>query len=369
MKIGVLTSSRADFGIYLPLLKKLESDPFFELLIIAFGTHVSKYHGNTVTEIKAQGFNNIITVSSLLIDDSQKGISNSYGLTVMKFSEIWAQYNFDLVLTLGDRYEMSAAVQAGIPFNMKFAHIHGGETTLGAIDNIYRHQITLASTLHFTSTTEYKHRIKDLIKNDKLVFNVGSLSLDDIDLFKFAPELEFRKKFGLLEKPYVLCTFHPETTKPSQTEDFAIQVCEALAEISKEYTVVITMPNADTHGIILRKQILELKENHHNIVCKESFGKINYFNAMKYCEFLVGNTSSGILEAASFNKYVINVGDRQAGRLQSKNIINCTVNKHTIIEAMNAVKKLGNYKGANIYKQPNTSDKISNLIKLWYEIL
>ena len=159
MKIGILTSSRADFGIYLPLLKKIKEDRYFKIEIIVFGTHLSKLHGYTINEIYSSNFYKIHEISSLISNDDPESIGTSYGLTVIKFSRFWNENKFDLVLCLGDRFEMSAAVQAGIPFGIKFAHLHGGEITIGAIDNIFRHQITVASVLHFTSTNLSENRV------------------------------------------------------------------------------------------------------------------------------------------------------------------------------------------------------------------
>ena len=180
MKIGILTSSRADYGIYFLLLNKLKEDRFFELEIIAFGTHLSKSHGDTISEIEKNNYNKIHTIPSLLAEDDKQAIATSYGLTALKFADFWQHNQFNLVICLGDRFEMSAAVQSGIPFGVKFAHIHGGETTLGAIDNIYRHQITLASTIHFTANELFTERVVELIGSKKNVHTVGSLSLSEI---------------------------------------------------------------------------------------------------------------------------------------------------------------------------------------------
>ena len=193
MKIGVLTSSRADYGIYLPLLKKIKQDNFFELEIIAFGTHVSKSHGFTLNEIEKENYSKIHCIASLIAIDDEQGIATSYALTALKFADFWQHNKFDVVLCLGDRFEMSAAVQAGIPFNVKFAHLHGGETTLGAIDNIYRHQITLASNLHFTAGELFSERLTELIGHNKNVYTVGSLSLDGIERYQPINKSEFYK--------------------------------------------------------------------------------------------------------------------------------------------------------------------------------
>jgi GDP/UDP-N,N'-diacetylbacillosamine 2-epimerase (hydrolysing) len=194
MKIGVLTSSRADYGIYLTLLNKIKKDNYFELEIIAFGTHLSKSHGFTLNEIEKDKYSKIHCITSFISNDDEQGIATSYALTSLKFADFWEHNKFDLVFCLGDRFEMSAAVQAGIPFNVKFAHIHGGETTLGAIDNIYRHQITLASNLHFTAGQLFSDRVVELIRRNKNVYTVGSLILNEI-LFGVSVKMSF---FGLV---------------------------------------------------------------------------------------------------------------------------------------------------------------------------
>lgn len=370
MKVGVLTSSRADFGIYLPLLKVLKQDTFFDLRIIAFGTHGSPYHGETIFEIQEAGFEKIDLIQSLLVNDNPNGISSSYGLTIIKFADYWSENIFDLVFCLGDRFEMSAAVQAGIPFGIKFAHIHGGETTLGAIDNIYRHQITLASAIHFPSTESYKEKVASIVDDREYIYNVGSLSLDGIEDFQFTDEGEFRSKFGIPEKPYVLVTFHPETVKPERNQEYTLEMKSALSKIAKEFFLVVTMPNADTNGKIFRNTIEELKnEKPEHILCIENFGKTNYFNAIKYAEFLLGNTSSGIIEAASFGKYVINVGSRQKGRARGENVFDCEFKTDEIVDRLENVRHLGVYEKKNIYRKSNTTRIIVEVLKNYYATL
>ena len=364
MKIGVLTSSRADYGIYLPLLQKLKIDSFFELEIIAFGTHLSKNHGYTLKDIVKDGYNTIHEIISLVDDDSQKGISTSYGNTVLKFSEFWENYSFDLVLCLGDRFEMSAAVQASIPFGLKLAHIHGGETTLGAIDNIYRHQITLASSLHFTSTDVFRNKVASLIDSQDNIYSVGSLSLDDLRSFVPIDKTILCEKFAFPNKEFALITFHPETIDSDKNIFYAQEMRKALAKIATKLFLIITMPNADTMGSILRNEIENLKDELPNQVsCIENFGKENYFSAMFYAKILIGNTSSGIIEAASFNKYVINVGDRQKGRAQSENILHASFNKEDIIEKTFSALNSGMYSGKNIYYKQNAADNIIEILK------
>lgn len=364
MRIGVLTSSRADYGIYMPLLQKLNIDTFFELEIIAFGTHLSKSHGFTLNEIQKGGYSCIHSISSLISNDDEQSIASSYGLTVLKFAEFWATHNYDLVFCLGDRFEMSAAVQAGIPYRIKYAHIHGGETTLGAIDNVYRHQISLASTIHFTATETFKQKVIDLTNISEGVFSVGSLSLNDILNFKPIQKEVFLNKFGILNQDFGLVTFHPETISVRENSLYAGEMKKALAFISEQLLLVITMPNADTLGSIFRESIMLLKDEKPNrVVLVENFGKNNYFSAMHYAKVLIGNTSSGILEAASFGKYVVNVGNRQKGRLRSNNVIDCEFKESDIITAYEKAMKCHDYKGENRYFKEGAADSIIKIIK------
>ena len=364
MKIGVLTSSRADYGIYLPLLQKLKIDSFFELEIIAFGTHLSKNHGYTLRDIVKDGYDIIHEIISLVDDDSQRGISTSYGNTVLKFSEFWENYSFDLVFCLGDRFEMSAAVQASIPFGIKLAHIHGGETTLGAIDNIYRHQITLASSLHFTSTDAFKNKVESLIDSQDNVYSIGSLSLDNLRYFVPLDKTILCEKFAFPNEEFALVTFHPETVETRLNYRYADSMLNALLKISEFINIVITMPNADTLGSIYRSEIIKLKKKVPNkVFLIENFGKANYFSAMYYSSILIGNTSSGIIEAASFGKYVVNVGDRQKGRLQSKNILNAQFNYNDLILKVNQALKLGDYEGDNVYLKKNVVNNFIEILK------
>jgi len=369
MRIGILTSSRADYGIYLPLLQKMKNDDFFDMEIIAFGTHLSKFHGYTLNDIENDNYTIIHKVASLISNDDEQAIATSYALTTLKFADFWTINKYDLVFCLGDRYEMSAAIQAGIPFGVKFAHIHGGETTLGAIDNIYRHQITLASLLHFSSSEAYSKKVGNLIGTDKNIFTVGALSLDEMNSFEPIEKHIFYSKFNLPSDEFALVTFHPETVAISENSLYADEMKKALSEMSKSLNLVITMPNADTLGSVYRKKIEELKiENPNNVVLIENFGKINYFSAMYYSKMLIGNTSSGIIEAASFGKYVCNVGDRQKGRIQSENIFDTKFTSKEIVLKFNKMMSLDVFSGENIYYKDGAADNIVKIVKKYEKL-
>lgn len=364
MRIGILTSSRADYGIYLPLLEKMKGDTFFSLEIIAFGTHLSKNHGYTLKDIEKDGYTVIHSISSLISNDDEQSIASSYGLTVLKFADFWEGHKYDLVFCLGDRFEMSAAVQAGIPFGVQFAHIHGGETTLGAIDNIYRHQITIASILHFTATEAFKNKVTKLLDTSAGVFSVGSLSLDNIHSYMPIEKKVFYDTFEIPDGDYALVTFHPETVSPSANHRYAKAMKNALTILAHDLYVVITMPNADTLGSMYREEIIRLKsELPERILLIENFGKVNYFSAMYYAKVLIGNTSSGILEAASFGKYVINVGDRQKGRVQSDNVLNCKFEEVAIVEVVKKAIAFEKFNGENVYFKHGVANSIIKEVK------
>jgi GDP/UDP-N,N'-diacetylbacillosamine 2-epimerase (hydrolysing) len=235
MNIAVLTSSRADYGIYLPLLKKLRSDPYFSLKLIVFGTHVSSFYGLTKEQIVEDGFDIYREVESLVLGDSPEAISSAMGLTLMKFSSLWAKEKsqVDLILCLGDRYEMFAAVMAAVPFNIPIAHIHGGETTTGAIDNTFRHALTLSATYHFASNQVHAGRIAQLKGEDRNIHNVGALSLDNLKEIELFTTTEFLARFGVdLTIPTVLVTYHPETVALEKNDHEERSCCSGLISCS-----------------------------------------------------------------------------------------------------------------------------------------
>ncbi|NOU48467.1 MAG: UDP-N-acetylglucosamine 2-epimerase (hydrolyzing) [Bacteroidales bacterium] len=366
MRVAILTSSRADYGIYLPLLKALRADPYFELEIIAFGTHLSKYHGYTLNEIEKSGFEVNHIISSMLVTDDSASIATAYAITAMKFSTLWEQYGkvYDWVFCLGDRYEMAAAVAAGIPFNIPFAHIHGGETTLGAIDNIYRHSITLASKLHFVAAENFAKRVKEIVGSVTNCVVTGSLSLENLKEIALLSVDDFNAKWNInLTLPSILVTIHPETIAFEKNLFFADEVFTALQKINLKHQLIITMPNADTMGSVYRSMFEKLKEKSVGKVhLIENFGTQSYFSCLKHIDLILGNSSSGIIEAATFGIFVLDIGDRQKGRLTSGNVIHVPFDSRSIIESTN--KQAGkHYDGDNIYFKENATQIIIQSLK------
>ena len=363
MKIGVLTSSRADYGIYLPLLDKLKFDQRFQLEIIAFGMHLQKSQGNTINQIIKGGFKVIHKVGEMPESDGVVDISKGYGNMIVSFAEFWSKNKYEVVLALGDRWEMSAAVQASIPFEVKIGHIHGGETTLGATDNIYRHQITLASTFHFTASEVFSERVISILGSDKNVHTVGSISLEDINQLQLPSWDSVKEKFAIPFDDFILVTFHPESVGASMNKHYASVISDVLEILTKEYNVLVTKANSDALGSLFNDCFKQLQEEYpHKLKLVSALGKLNYFKAIEKCDFMLGNTSSGIIEAASFGKYVVNVGDRQKGRLRNENVIDVQFESNEIQLAIKSVAKRLQYSGRNKYVRLSTTETIVNVI-------
>ncbi len=364
MKVAVLTSSRADFGIYLPLLLKLKNDSFFSLELIVFGTHLSKNHGNTISEIEKYELGPIHTIKTLPNSDKPEDITRSIGETTKLFSDFWSKYQFDLVFCLGDRYEMFAAVSAGVPFGVEFAHIHAGETTLGAIDNAYRHAISLFSQHLFVTTEAYKIRAQEVVENNIPVINVGALSIDNLVHNDFLTKEEFYSKFDIdLNKPTILSTFHPETVSYEKNEVYIEELIKAFDVLKEKYQIVITMPNTDTMGQMIRDRLIVFGRENSNIKIVESFGMLGYLSCMKECALMLGNTSSGFVEASYFPKFVINVGERQKGRIETKNIFSVPVEADEIVKKVSEIESKKTLMNENVYGVGNASAKIIDYLK------
>ncbi len=335
-KIAFLTCGRSDFSIYLPLIKELKRLKF-KITIIAFGSHSSEMYGSAMNDIKAAKAHEIISINSLNKKFSPNEISLSMSHTIKELNKVWSNKSFDLVLALGDRFEMFAAVASGVPHNITFAHLHGGEKTLGAIDDVFRHSITHMSRLHLTSTKLHSKRVKELLgsKDYKNIHNVGSISLHNISTTKILKRNNFLSKIGVPNAPYILATIHPETIDLDANESLILSSLEALDQMS--LNKIITLPNNDTDADVIRRHIAK-KKNRKDYFIFESLGVDGYFNAVTHCQFMLGNSSSAIIESMYFGKYAINVGNRQLGREANKNIIHVPANKEKIIKAMRSRK-------------------------------
>ena len=368
MKLGILTSSRADYGIYKPLLDRLKSEPNISIHIITFGMHLLHSQGNTLSIIESDGYENISIVGEMSENDDVYDVAKGYAKILYSFIEFWNSNKFDLVFALGDRWEMSAAVQASIPFQTEIAHIHGGETTLGALDNIYRHQISLASKIHFTATDQFSERVYQITGSTEGIITTGSISLSSLESIKLPKWEAIQEKFKISFKNFVLVTVHPESVLINRNSEYA-QICyDFLKKLALTKNILITKANSDALGSLYNKKFVLLQNQYPGkIKLISSMGKLNYFKAMQQCEFMIGNTSSGIVEAASFKKWVLNIGERQAGRLRNLNVIDVPFDKEKIESELTKIATLGPYEGGNQYRKPRTCDIILDEIRMRYD--
>ena len=363
MKIGILTSSRADYGIYQPLLKRIANDDFFDLNLLVFGTHLSEKFGKTIRFIKSDGYPIAHEIETLPDSDSPFAVSRSMAKTIYEFSQVWNEDNFDLIFALGDRYEMFAAVSSTLPFNIPVAHIHGGETTLGAMDNSFRHAITLMSKYHFVAAEPYKKRVIEILGSKDNVYNVGALSIDNIMHLTLMNVAEFKIKFNIdISIPTILITFHPETIHYEKNKESIEEIVDALKELDK-YQLVITMPNADTMGLYIREHLTNFIRETPTARGVESFGSLGYLSCMKHCKMMLGNTSSGFIEAAGLNKPVVNLGNRQKGRIVTPNIFNTPCKKNEILSAVKQAEKYNKDDLTAIYGEGMAAEKIVKVLK------
>ena len=331
--IGVVTVSRSDYGIYLPLLRKIMADLDLKLHLIITGMHLSPEFGMTVRAIEADGFQIGDRVEMLLSSDTPEGIAKSMGLGTIGFAQTYSRFRPDILLVLGDRFEMHAAALAALPFKIPVAHIHGGEITQGAIDDALRHSITKLSHLHFVSTQEYAKRVTQLGEEPWRVNVCGAPSLDNLQFIELLKQRDLKAKYGLkFDQPPLLVTLHPVTLEYERTKWHVNELLSALEEL--EIPVVFTMPNADTSGRIIASKINEFVAVNSHAQVVDNFGAQGYFSMMALAAAMVGNSSSGIIEAASFELPVVNIGNRQCGRVRGANVIDVDYERTSILEGL-----------------------------------
>jgi len=364
MKVALLTSSRADFGIQLPLLHAITQDPFFQLTIIAFGSHLDERFGATISEVRREFSGHIIELPPVLGADAAVDISQAMARTMDQFSGVWRDSSFDMIVALGDRYEMFAAVSAALPFGIPVAHLHGGETTMGAIDNALRHSITHMSRLHFTSAEPYRQRVIQLIGRDDHVYGTGALSVDNLRTMKLLTIPEIQERFGVdLSKPTVLVTYHPETVRQDSMEEHWREFSEALHQLALRYRLLVTLPNADTKGLQLRAKWAEFLRIVPQAIGVDSLGSLGYLSCMANASFLLGNSSSGYIEASCFPKYVIDVGERQTGRFVTPNILRCPISASAILGAVERIENEPLVTFGHPYGDGFAADRMVNFMK------
>jgi len=331
--IGVLTGARSDYGGIRPVLKKIVADPELRLMLLVTGMHLSPEFGRTIDVIEADGFDIAERIEMLVASDTPQAISKSVGLGVMGFAQFFARSRPDIFLVLGDRFETLAAVVAALPFNIPVAHISGGEITAGAIDDAIRHAITKMSHLHFVGMEEYRERVIQMGEEPWRVTVTGEPGLDSLLETPAVERSELERFVDLPFEPRpLLVTFHPVTLIPGATSASIDALIAALDEL--QWPVVFTFPNADAEGRLIIERLQHFVSNHSDARIVVNAGSQRYFSMMKYCAAMVGNSSSGIIEAASFELPVVDIGDRQRGRCRAANVIHAEPVKADILKAV-----------------------------------
>jgi GDP/UDP-N,N'-diacetylbacillosamine 2-epimerase (hydrolysing) len=367
-KVCIFTGTRAEYGLLKPLMDEIKSDPDLELQIVASCMHLSPEFGLTYQEIEKDGFNIDEKVEMLLSSDTPSGILKSMGLGMIGYTDALNRLKPDITVVLGDRFEALAFAIASFVNRIPIAHLYGGEITEGAIDDAFRHSITKLSYLHFTSTEEYRKRVIQLGEEPERVFNVGALGIDNIKKMKLLNKDEIESELGIkFKSKNLLITYHPVTLKKDESEREFKALLNILREM-EDTLFIFTKPNADTEGRKIIKLIEEfVKENNHKAIVFTSLGQLYYLSIMQYVDAVVGNSSSGIIEAPSLKVPTINIGDRQKGRIRAKSVIDCKGTEEDIKEAFDTIfdkkfrETIKNI--SNPYGDGNSARKIKNILK------
>lgn len=332
-KIGIVTVGRSDFGLYRSILHRLAKDPEVELQLFASGAHFDPEFGNTFTEIEAAGFTITKRLPLARPDDQPQSVAAVMGEAIARFGEAYAAVQPELLLTLGDRFEMHAAALAALPMRIPVAHIHGGELTFGAIDDALRHSMTKLSHLHFAATEESAARICQMGEEPWRVTVSGAPGLDNLRALELATLADFAKRRDLpFTQPPLLVTFHPVTLEHERTEWQMTELLAALAGF--DAPILFTLPNVDTGHPAIIRALREFVAQRANAFLVANLGTRDYFSAMSWSLAMVGNSSSGIIEAASFKLPVVNIGNRQAGRTRAANVIDSESERAAISAAI-----------------------------------
>lgn len=367
-RIGIMTGTRAEYGLLKPLMQEINKDNDLELYLIVSGMHLSPEFGMTYQEIEEDGFEINAKVEMLLSSDSLAGISKSIGLGVIGFADEFQRADLDMLILLGDRYEALSAAICAMVMRIPIAHLHGGELTEGAIDEGIRHSITKMSYLHFTSTEQYRNRVIQLGENPERVFYVGALGVENIKKINLMTKEELERSIHFeIDENTVVVTYHPVTLENNTVEEQFLNLLKVL-DRNPKIRMIFTKANADTNGRIVNELIDKYAAQNSERACAfMSLGQKRYLSALKYCRIVIGNSSSGIIEAPSFGKPIINIGDRQKGRICADSVINCGYTQQEIQQAMETAlteefeNKASNCR--NPYEKENTAANIISVIK------
>ena len=365
--ICVVTGTRAEYGLLRCLLQMLEKSENAELRIVVTGSHLEPYFGNTYKMIVEDGFTITRKVPLALLSDSPLNVATALSTAVQGLAEAFESIKPDLLVVLGDRYEILGAAQAAMILQIPIAHIHGGERTEGAIDEAIRHALTKMSHLHFASCSEYRTRIIQLGENPKYVWDTGSIALDNFENLQNISKSEILLSLKLQEQQHlILCTMHPETLLKMRANEFISPLLEALSGITNA-NIIFTLGNADAEGKEINEAIQKFSRmNPSNTRVEPSLGQTRYLNALKAANLMVGNSSSGIVEASSAGTMVVNIGNRQKGRIRSENVLDVANSKSEIQKAIELGLTMEKQEMAKMvvspFGKPGASKKIYDVI-------
>lgn len=366
-KICIVTATRAEYGLLRPVINKIMRNGQLEAMVAVTGAHLSPEFGLTAREIEKDGVAIDKKIEILLSADTAPAISKSMGLALIGFSDYFEDKKPDAVLLLGDRYETLAVAAAAMNARIPIFHLYGGETTQGAVDEAIRHAVTKMAYLHFTSTECYRRRVIQMGEAPERVFCVGALGVENALHTNYLTKEILSEELGVdLERPYALVTFHPVTLEEKSAKQQAEAHLEALEEFP-EWNFIMTKANADQDGRIINRLFEAYASTHRNVKLFSSIGTERYLSAMRYCRMVIGNSSSGLIEAPSFKAPTINIGDRQLGRIKAESVTDCLPEKSDIVSAMqkaDAAMEKGLFKETvNPYGDGNTSDQIVQRMK------
>jgi len=368
MKVCFITGTRAEYGLLKPLIFKMLKDKFFEVKIIVTGMHLSPEFGLTYKDIEMDGLVIDEKIEILLSSDTPVGISKAMGLGMISFSEVYERLKPDLIIGLGDRFELFSSVSVAMISRIPVAHLYGGESTEGVIDESFRHAITKMSHIHFTSTEFYRKRVIQLGENPTTVFNVGAIGLDNLKNLKLLTKKQLEKELGFsFGEKNIIFTFHPVTLEKGTSAKYITEIFKALDKF-KDIKIIFTKGNADTEGRIINKLIDNfVAQNSKRSIVFNSLGQLKYLSVLQFVDAMVGNSSSGIIEMPSFKKATINIGERQRGRIKAPSVIDCYPKEKDIINAINKVYDVEFQKELkyiiNPYWQGGATEKIINTLK------
>jgi len=366
LRVAVVTVARSDYGIYYPVLRLLEKDPEIELKLIAAAGHLDPKYGFTLREIEQDGFSIAARVPMTMRGDSREDVANAVGVGVQEFVSAYAKTQPDIVFLLGDRYEMMSAAIAALPLRIPLAHIHGGELTFGAIDDAIRHAITKLSHIHFAATTEYARRIRQMGEEPWRVHVTGSPAIDSIQSFDPIPKSDLDDEFGMDLRQTLLITYHPVTLEDEKSNrDSLANLLSALSEAN--HSLLFTYPNADSQNSEIIDRIKDFVHTRPRARFVENLGHRKYHSVQKYVAAMVGNSSSGIIEAGTFQLPVVNIGIRQQGRTRGAHVIDVDTSARGILrgitQAVSPAFRRSLVGTQNPYGTGHSAERIVSLLK------